>query len=130
MFRSKSLEDLKGPLGHHMGSDSYLESECRRLHSVPLPKLTVENLRLLVGQKIGLKHLVPIALDILEENPLVGGHFYPGDLLNSVALAPEHFWTSHPKLNNRLIEVKIEVESLANTINEKLMPALKQRGIL
>ena len=83
------------------------------MHSVPLKKLTVENLRMLVLQQIGLSHLVPIALDFIEKNPLVGGDFYSGDLLMSVASAPEEFCAAHQEPNNRLAEVKSEMHQSA-----------------
>ncbi len=130
VFRSKSLQDLEGPLGRQSECSSYVECEQIRLHTVPLTNLTVENMSLLIGQKVSLKHLVPVALDILEDDPFVGGDFYLGVLLRNVALVPEVLWNSHPELNNRLVEVTIEVESLAKTINKELMPALEQRGFI
>ena len=129
MFKSNSLQDLEGPFKHN-DDPSFLASECRRLYALPITKLTTEELRLLIGQLIGLEHLVPVALDVLEKDPLVGGKLYSGDLLQSVASAPEEFWVANPSLNNRLVEVKIEVECLAKTINEDLVPALKNRGFL
>ena len=129
MFRSNSLQDLVGSLKHN-DDPSFLASECRRLYTQPITKLTTEDLRLLIGQKIGLDHLVPVALGVLEKDPLVGGKLYSGDLLQSVASAPEEFWAANPALNNRLVEVKIEVECLAKTINEDLVPVLKNRKFL
>lgn len=129
MFRSSSLHDLVGPI--KLNDDpSFLANECRRLYTQPITKLTTENLRLLIGQKIGLDHLVPVALGFLEKDPLIGGDLYSGDLLQSVASVPEEFWAANPALNNRLVEVKIEVECLAKTINEDLVPALKNREFL
>ena len=129
MFNSKSLQDLEGPLDHS-DDPSYLASECRRLYEEPIAKLTTENLRVLIGQEIGLKHLIPVALDILDNNPLAGGKLYSGDLLQSVVSAPDDFWASNSVLNNRLVELKIEIEALAKTINEDIVPVLKKREFL
>ena len=45
--------------------DSFLVKECHRLRHVPLRDLTVENLRMLVGQGISLVYTVPLALEQL-----------------------------------------------------------------
>ena len=57
---------------------------------------TVENLRIMLGQDIGSRYLVPIALEHLEADPFVAGDFYPGDLLCSVLSLPREFWSAIP----------------------------------
>ena len=39
---------------------------------------------MMIGQDIGSKYLLPIALKKLQENPLAEGDFYEGDLLYNV----------------------------------------------
>lgn len=36
----------------------------------------------MIGQKIGLDYLIPLVLESLEDNILLEGNFYCGDLLN------------------------------------------------
>ena len=48
---------------------------------------TPSDLRMMIGQNIGTKYLLPIALDIVEHDPFVDATFYKGDLLNVVLLA-------------------------------------------
>ncbi len=76
--------------------DSFLVKECHRLRHVPLRDLTVENLRMLIGQGISLTHTVPLALEHLSRDPMVSGDMYPGDLLKAVQGIPEDFWAQHP----------------------------------
>ena len=52
----------------------------------------------MIGQQIGLQHLIPLAIDELSRNPLVAGDLYPGDLLASVLRAEPAFWRANPKL--------------------------------
>ena len=78
--------------------DSFLVTECHRLRHVPLRDLTVENLRILIGQHISLEYTVPLALEHLSKDPLVSGDFYPGDLLKAVQGIKDDFWTQHPSL--------------------------------
>ena len=42
--------------------DSSLVKNCYRLRRVPLKHFRIEDLRLMIGQEIGLKYLLPIAL--------------------------------------------------------------------
>ena len=59
---------------------------------MPLTELSVEDLRLLIAQRIGLRFVVPLALERLAVDPLVGGDFYPGDLLTVVLRVAPEFW--------------------------------------
>ena len=78
--------------------DSFLVTECHRLRNVPLRELTVENLRMLIGQDISLPFTVPLALEHLSNDPMVSGDLYPGDLLNAVCGITGDFWEKHPDL--------------------------------
>ncbi len=127
MNLSKSLEELHNEKWNKPDFDSNLASECRRLWSIPLSELSIENLRMLIGQKIGLRFLVPVALDILAVNPLAEGDMYKGDLLANIAAVPDSFWQQNPELNNQLVEIKNELEILIDTITEELVPSLSSR---
>ena len=130
MNLSKSLEDLEKEKWNRPDFESSLAKECHRLWSIPLSDLSVENLRMLIGQKVGLKYLVPVALDILSGNPLAEGHLYKGDLLANVAAIPDSFWQKYPALNNQVVEIKNELEIIIGTITEELVPSLNSRGYL
>jgi hypothetical protein len=90
--RAKSLQDLDGQVWPEPAYNSYLITTCHRLRRKPLDQLTAEDLRILIGQNIGLDVLVPLAIELLEQNPLVSGDFYPGDLLAAVVRADPAFW--------------------------------------
>jgi hypothetical protein len=78
----------------------------RRVHTLrrtPTAELTPEDLRVLVGQRVGLDAVLPIALERLAEDPLVAGDYYPGDLIAAlVGLGPE-FWDTRPAWRTRLV---------------------------
>jgi hypothetical protein len=99
----QTLDELEGvewgPPSYH----SYVVTNAHRLRRVPLKQYRLEDLRLMIGQKIGLRYLVPRALDHLEAHPLASGDFYPGDLLASVARLPVTLWTAHRPLIPRAI---------------------------
>ena len=112
--RSKSLQQLESRDWGEPTFDSHLVTECHRLHKVPLCDYTVEDLRITIGQNIGLEYLVPLAIEKLRENPLVEGNCYPGDLLSNVLGADAAFWRAHPDLHKQLILITERAISIAS----------------
>ncbi|HJT62060.1 MAG TPA: contact-dependent growth inhibition system immunity protein [Burkholderiales bacterium] len=102
---NSSIEELEGERWPEPDFDSHLVRECHRLRKLQLRLFTVENLRIMLGQDIGSRYLVPIALEHLEADPLVAGDFYPGDLLCSVLSLPREFWRANPELRTRVAAV-------------------------
>ena len=86
-------------------TDTYLVGECLRLVSVPLRQLRPGDLRMLILQNIGLKYLVPLALERLRKKPLTDGTYYAGDLLNAVLNSEPQFWREHPKWRDEVREI-------------------------
>lgn len=124
--RGKTLDELERLVWLHSNFGPHVVQESRRLRTVPIGHLSVEDLRLLIGQGIGLPHLVPLVIERLTENPLAEGAHYRGDLLNFVLALPEAFWREHPALNNEVVEIGLEVEAILNTITDELLPPLKK----
>ena len=96
--RTKSLQQLEGRDWGEPTYDSHLVTECHRLRRVPLQEFTAENLRIMIGQQIGLPYLVPLALELLRIDPFTAGDHYEGDLLASLLRADSRFWMASPKL--------------------------------
>ena len=67
--RHKSLQDLEGVDWGEPTFPSHLVTTCHRLHRTPLQDFTVEDLRIMIGQQMGLPYLVPLALERLRVNP-------------------------------------------------------------
>ena len=93
---NKSLQELENCDWGEPTNDSQLIVTCHKLRRVPLKLFNVENLRIMIGQNIGLHFLVPLALKHLHAYPLAQGDFYPGDLLVSLLRVETNFWTQHP----------------------------------
>lgn len=93
---AKSLEQLEGAWSEP-DFDSGLVSRCHGLRRVPLQQLTPGDMRVLIGQHVGLSHLVPLALDVLEREPLVDTELYPGDLLSAVLQLGREYWLENPQ---------------------------------
>jgi CDI immunity proteins len=100
----KTLDQLEGVVWGEPTFDSYLVTTCHRLRTKPVDEFSVEDLRIMIGQKIGLPHLVPLAIAVLDREPLAEGDFYPGDLLTKVIGAVE-WLQSNPEWLARVIRV-------------------------
>lgn len=95
----KPLRELV-PRGQHLAASSAdtsaLITRCEALLDTPLQDYSIEDVRLLVGQQIGLPWLVPLALTYLTHNLFSEGHYYAGDLLASLLRLDNDYWRVHP----------------------------------
>jgi len=121
--RNKTLENLERDVWDEPDSSSHLITECHRLRKIPLSQFTAENLRIMIGQDIGLKYLVPIALEKLTEDPFVAGDFYAGDLLKAVVQVKWEFWEKNDDLFITLENIMGELESRMALVQKELLPA-------
>lgn len=94
-----TLEQLEKDVWPEPAFQSNLTMTCYELRKKELSKFTVEDLRVMLGQSIGAKHLLPMAIKILKENPFADGDFYEGDLLDAISRHPKdtHFLTPPEK---------------------------------
>ncbi|MGW1544100.1 contact-dependent growth inhibition system immunity protein [Streptomyces sp. NPDC002309] len=70
--RDRSLEKLEDSswAADPSGGETRLMATVRALRRRPIGSLTVEDLRLLIRQDVGLAHLLPLAVDVLRADPL------------------------------------------------------------
>ncbi|MGW4941856.1 contact-dependent growth inhibition system immunity protein [Actinoplanes sp. NPDC004185] len=98
-----SLEQIEGSAWGDAPADaSTLISTVHRLRRRPVGSLDAEDLRILIGQRVGLPVLVSRALGLLQNDPLVEGAYYPGDLLAAVLRVPAEHWAARPQELARL----------------------------
>ena len=79
-IRQKTLDELEGVTWGPPSYGSHLVQSCHRLRTKPIGEYGTEDLRIMIGQNIGLPYLMPLAIETLEKNPWAAGHMYPGDL--------------------------------------------------
>lgn len=104
--REPTLQQLDGKdWGEPKPEDTRLIRECLRLRRVQLKKLTVEDLRLLIGQEIGVDHLLPLALETLRQNPFAEGDYYAGDLLVNVLGVSAAFWRQNADWQSEMASI-------------------------
>ncbi|MER6557445.1 contact-dependent growth inhibition system immunity protein [Streptomyces sp. NPDC001027] len=91
---------------------SRLIATAHALRRRPIGKLTVEDMRLLIGQDVGLAHLLPLALRVLRDDPMAEGDMYPGDLLFAVVTRSPALWKERPDLGRELRVIVSELTDL------------------
>lgn len=109
---------------------TFLVFTAHRLRRVPVDELTTGDLRMLLGQEIGVEVLMPRALRALGAEPLLEGTFYPGDLLAAVLRQPRSYWRAHPaewaevarivaELDPDRTEIAAEIAAFQATIGQR-----------
>ncbi len=93
-WRQKTLESLEKKTWPALSSDegSYLIATCNSLRKKQLQDFTTEDLRIMIGQEIGLYFLMRLAIETLTDNLLAEGDMYEGDLLKTVLDVDTKFW--------------------------------------
>jgi hypothetical protein len=97
-----TLQDLEHDDWGEPTYDSYLVRTVHALRRKPIADFEIEDLRIMIGQSVGLSHLIPLALPKLESDPFVAGHFYPGDLLGVVMAIDAEYWRNHSSEATRM----------------------------
>ncbi len=112
-WQYKSLFNLaKIDLGSAADAPTPLVKKCCELISKPLNQYTTENLRLMIGQEIGLDYLMPVAIHKLTDNLFAEGDMYEGDLLSNVLNVNPIFWIKNALLHSQLNEIVVDKRNM------------------
>ncbi|WP_319460481.1 contact-dependent growth inhibition system immunity protein [Micromonospora sp. RTP1Z1] len=99
-----------------------LVRRCTELRRKPLAEFTVEDLRIMLGQEVGVPALLPLAVQVLLRDPLAEGDYFPGDLLANVLRLPDSAWSSLRAERKRLGSVLAELVAGAPFSDPDLKP--------
>ena len=105
MREHKSIEQLENDYWKDVSFPSSLVERCFNYRKIPVSQLSVEQLRLLIGQQIGLLYVIPRAIDVLQTDILAEGDYYPGDLLNSLLSLSEENWNKNAREKTKFMEL-------------------------
>ena len=124
-----TLEQLEDDVWPAPDVHTSLIDTCHRLRRVPIDSLAPSDIRILLGQRIGVRHLVPLAIDILDADPLIDASHFPGDLLTAVLRADENRFRGFPVIRNQLTAIaararRIMSESNAAPVSHQELSAL------
>ena len=129
---NKTLEVLENDIWEYPSFPSYLNRTCYSLRKKPLNDFDTEDLRIMIGNGIGLKYLVPLALEVLQKNILAEGDFYEGDLLKFMLISDKKYWKENVGSWQTVCNLVDENENLLRTfetvegIREELFEAFRK----
>ncbi|MFE1828316.1 contact-dependent growth inhibition system immunity protein [Streptomyces yangpuensis] len=114
----RTLDELDPPRWEAAPADATrLVRTVHGLRRVPLGELRPADLRTLLAQQVALPFVLPLAVRLLAEDPLLDAYFYEGDLLLATVTVPEGAWAALPELRARLRAV---VAGLSGAVVEGL----------
>jgi len=104
---SRSLQELEASdWGDPEADDTPMVKTVYAIRRKPLHRLTNGELRLALSQRVGEPFVVFLALDRLENDPLLDGDFYRGDILAAlIRRTNPSVWDSYPELKAKLTEI-------------------------
>jgi hypothetical protein len=121
-MEERSIEHLENDYWKDIDFPTPLVEKCYAYRKIPVKDLSIEQLRILLGQTIGTKYLLPKALSCLQEDMLAEGDFYPGDLLNAVLHLPQAVWNENADaLKEFHLLVKNNRDTIEATSDKKLI---------
>jgi hypothetical protein len=106
----KTLEQLEKDIWENPIGETFLITRCCELRKKKLEDFTIENLRIMIGQQIGLQYLIPIAIEKLQHNPMAMGDFYEGDLLRNVLRINTEYWNENKEYWQKMKEIIKEID--------------------
>lgn len=115
MISTKSLEQLENDYWEDIAFPTGLVERCYRYRRIPIGNLTPGQIRTLISQQIGLKFLMPLALEMLRKDVLIDAELYEGDLLEAVVRVGQSFREQYPAIRSevfQLIEAKKQLLAL------------------
>lgn len=103
LYLDRTLDELDPPRWAPPAADATrLVRTVHELRRVPLGELSAADLRTLLSQQVALPYVLPLAVRLLLEEPLLDACFYEGDLLLAAVNAPASAWALLPELGARL----------------------------
>jgi hypothetical protein len=94
-WQTKTIEDLENNYWQDTTFPTKLVERCHELRKIQLDKFLTEDLRIMIGQQIGLDYLIPLAIETLAKDLFAEEDFYPGDLLQNILQVEIKFWENH-----------------------------------
>lgn len=110
-WKEKTLENLEKSIWGKPEFDSHLVVTCHKLRKKHLKDFTVEDLRIMIGQSFNLDYLILLSIEKLEENILIEGDCYEGDLLSMVLTSEIEYWKKNQSLWEKVCKLYEENKS-------------------
>ena len=103
--------------------------EVREACRKPIGTLTPDDLYHLLIFQVAPAAVVPRALDVLEDSPLISSGLFPGDLLKTLLELPTSYWEDHRDQWMRTHHVLQSIDEAMNAIERPKAAFLRVIGI-
>ena len=117
-----SIEQLENDFWSDPEIESSLVKKCHELRKRSIGELSIEDLRLLIGQQIGLPFIVPLAMEYLVKNPFNEGDLFKGALLSNVLRIDSAFWAKNQDLYDVLFSIMNDLAQVFELYQNDLLP--------
>lgn len=126
MQEHHSIEQLENDYWKGVNFPSSLVERCFAYRKIPISNLSVEQLRVLISQQIGLPYIIPKAISVLQRNILAEGDYYPCDLLSSLLDLSEKGWEQSSNQKFKFIELLREnLSTIEATENREVIKKVR-----
>lgn len=96
---------------------SSIQIRTYELYHKKIENYDLDDVRFMIVQKVGLKFLVPIALQYLREDILLEAMYYEGDLLSAVLSLENFFWKKNLKLFSETYQILLSNKQVFDELN-------------
>lgn len=124
----KSVEELENIIWGEPPIRSHVVLTCHNARKKPLCQLTAEEIRCLIGQRVGLRYVLPLGVSLLKQDPLTAVTFFPGDLLLTLLRLERRDFAENPDALESFLSILRE-NSDAIAACEEIPDALPRRWI-
>jgi hypothetical protein len=114
----KSLNTLLGWKKDPGPYATSLVERVSKLCDLPLKDLKWPDIRVLIGQNIGLKYLMPWAIDAVTKRPLYRAELFDGDLLVACLKVDGKHWVNNMEQWHSLKSILDDLDSAMNSVGE------------
>ena len=73
--------------------------------SKDIDAFSLEDIRFMIGQELGIVYLLPKAFEYLEKDIFLEVSYYEGDLLSVVLKLPSKFWKNNPVERDKVLNL-------------------------
>ncbi|WP_295118575.1 contact-dependent growth inhibition system immunity protein [uncultured Chitinophaga sp.] len=124
-YLDNTIETLENKIWEYKKFPTILIETCHNARKKKIKDLSLNELRTLLTQDIGIPYILPSVMEVLEKDLMTDTRFYPGDLLLAAVSMPETTWQGNMETGLRLKGMIVEAQKGADwKVNGKMQDAI------
>ncbi len=126
MGGSTKLGDLDGTLRSLKPGESSVALRAQRIADTPLSALLPADVAFCLRQRLALPYVFPVALGLLEVDPLALVEGYRGDLLLACISAAPALLTPGTEPHNEFLDICLHASAAISSLGRDVLPDIEQ----